>query len=401
MKDCSVLTFLVLFLLYRLREKYRKPKVVEATAEVSPSTAEGLELGRVSPHKSKGPHKSEKLVVDEHSLLIHDAHSSSAGYHSVPHVDILQKPSLASSSRGNSYGGTTSRSEADATSTNTASRGTTSAEDTQSEDDDGEERVQTITEQIHEIWETVQLQAVWRPMTFVYIFNMFQVPNVAWQSYLQLCLHFPAWILGGTVMLGSFMTFAGVLGYKYFFFKSSWRSIYVWTVMLTAFFSLMQLVLIFQWNVKYLHLSNYLFSIGDDVISSYISGIQFLPLCIMYMRLCPDGAEGSSYAMLTTFGNIALVCASNIGNQLANVWDVSNEAMRAQDVSGLWKLNTLTSVLAVLPLALLFLLPKDAEEQDELAKSKAKSPFAGAVFLCVLFGSLTWTTVTALWRINE
>ena len=27
----------------------------------------------------------------------------------------------------------------------------------------------------------------------------------------------------------------------------------------------------------------------------------------MYMRLCPDGSEGASYAMLTTFGNIALV----------------------------------------------------------------------------------------------
>lgn len=40
----------------------------------------------------------------------------------------------------------------------------------------------------------------------------------------------------------------------------------------------------------------------------------------MYMKLCPDGAEGSSYAMLTTFGNIALVCGSNIGNALAGIW---------------------------------------------------------------------------------
>ena len=51
-------------------------------------------------------------------------------------------------------------------------------------------------------------------------------------------------------------------------------------------------MLIFQINVKYLHISNYLFSLGDDVISAYISGIQFLPVCIMYTRLCPEGAEG-------------------------------------------------------------------------------------------------------------
>ena len=44
----------------------------------------------------------------------------------------------------------------------------------------------------------------------------------------------------------------------------------------------------------------------------------------MYMRLCPDGAEGASYSMLTTFGNIALVCASNLGSHLSQLWDVSN-----------------------------------------------------------------------------
>lgn len=335
------------------------------------------------------------MIIDEHSLLVHDAHAVGGGYHSVPHIDILENSLYVSPTPSEKP-----------SSKKTADNPLPSATDPANEnssgfsgEDDGEEEVQSISDQINEIWETVQLQAVWRPMCFVYIFNMFQVPNVAWQSYLQLCLEFPPWILGATVILGSFMTFAGVLGYKYFFFKSSWRSIYVWTVFLTAVFSLLQLVLIFQLNQKYLHMSNYFFSIGDDVISSYISGIQFLPLCIMYMRLCPEGAEGASYAMLTTFGNIALVCASNLGNMLSNVWDVSNDAMRRKDVSGLWKLNLTTSFLAVLPLALLFLLPKDAEEQDQLAKSKAKSKVAGIIFLVVLFGSLLWTTITALVRI--
>jgi hypothetical protein len=385
-------------------------------------------------HNSNQQHSS--LLVDEHSLLIHDAthHSSiSSGYHSIGIVDLIDDSVLYphghhhhhnnNNNNNNNNNGielsslnsnnNTSDNNNNNNHNKSSSRSTSHPLEQQvqeelaqeevlerAEEEEEEEITVTIAQQLREIWETVQLQAVWRPMTFVYLFNLFQVPNVAWQSYLQLCLHFPAWILGTTVMLGSFMTFAGVLGYKYFFFKSSWRRIYVRTVMLTAFFSLLQLILIFQYNVKYLHLSNYLFSMGDDVISAYISGIQFLPLCIMYMRLCPDGAEGSSYAMLTTFGNIALVCASNLGNMLANIWDVSNATMRAQDVSGLWKLNTLTSSLSVLPLCLLFLLPRDAEEQDELAKSKAKSPVAGAIFLVVLFGSLLWTSVTAILRIS-
>lgn len=111
----------------------------------------------------------------------------------------------------------------------------------------------------------------------MYVFNLLQVPNVAWQSYLQLALHFPSWILGLTVTIGSFMTFAGVLAYKYLFFATTWRSIYVYSVVLTTFFALLQLVLVFQLNAR-VGISNYFFSMGDDVIQAYISGIQTLPV---------------------------------------------------------------------------------------------------------------------------
>jgi hypothetical protein len=358
------------FLFFSLKEKYKAPKdpVIK------------IEMGSLqNPAHQDHYHKHHKIqsrgiLAEEHSLLIHDQHVTSAGYHSLPHVNLLPQNDKHEHVNG--------KDNSDSV-----------------EEDDEEEPIQSISEQLYEIWQTVQLKSVWRPMAFVYTFNLFQVPNVAWQSYLQLSLHFPGWILGSTVILGSFMTFAGVLAYKNFFFKSSWRNIYIWTAMLTTFFSLMQLVLIFQLNKKYLHLNNYLFSLGDDVISSYISGIQFLPLCIMYMRLCPEGAEGASYAMLTTFGNIALVCASNVGNLLASIWDVSNDALRNQDYHGLWRLNLLTSTLAMLPLSIVFLLPKKREEQDELAKSKERSKVAGVVFLIVLIGSLLWNTCTALYRV--
>jgi hypothetical protein len=98
--------------------------------------------------------------------------------------------------------------------------------------------------------------------------------------------------------------------------QTSWRKIYFWSMIITTFFSFLQLMLIFQVcphcpltflsslshsfslpflsvslsldlslslsrpqiNTKYLHISNYFFSLGDDVISAYISGIQFLPV---------------------------------------------------------------------------------------------------------------------------
>ena len=255
--------------------------------------------------------------------------------------------------------------------------------------------VPSINHQVEEIWQTVQLKAVVRPMAFVWLYNFLQVPNVAWQSYLQLTLHFEPWIIGLTATVGSVMTFFGVLAYKHFFFRASWRKIYLYTSFLTAFFSLLQLALIFQLNTRF-HISNYMFSLGDDVISQYVSGIQFLPMCLMYAKLCPVGAEGTSYALLTTFGNIALVVGSSMGNTLSSAFDVSNDTLRAGNIDGLWRLNLTTSLIALAPLFFLFLLPRDAAEQDEMSKSPARSRFGGTVFLSVLFLSLSWTIGNAL-----
>lgn len=113
-------------------------------------------------------------------------------------------------------------------------------------DESDESLYKHVMLQLDDIWNTVQLKSVWRPMAFVYVFNLLQTPNVAWQSYLQLTLHFEPYILGLMVSVGSFMTFFGVLAYKYLFFKTSWRRIYVWSVGLVTFFSLLQLVLVKQ-----------------------------------------------------------------------------------------------------------------------------------------------------------
>lgn len=254
----------------------------------------------------------------------------------------------------------------------------------------------SVPKQMQQIWETVQRTVVFGPLSFVYLYNILQVPNVAWQSYLQLALDFPPSILGITVTIGSFMTFLGIIAYKKYFFHASWRNIYIWSTVLTSFFSITQIMLIFQINQR-LHMSNYLFSVGDDVIQQFIGGVQFLPVCILYMRLCPEGSEGASYSMLTTFGNIALVCANNVGNLLASIWDVSNHAMRTHQFGGLWRLTLLTSAVSVLPLGALALLPKNQQEQDALGQCTATSRLGGTLFLVVLFASIAFS-LTAAWR---
>lgn len=80
------------------------------------------------------------------------------------------------------------------------------------------------------------------------------------------------------------MTFVGILAYKAWFIRSSWRSIYIVSTLLTTIFSLFQLLLVFQINTKYLHVPNAIFALGDDVVSAFLNGLQFLPVCIQYLR---------------------------------------------------------------------------------------------------------------------
>lgn len=44
-----------------------------------------------------------------------------------------------------------------------------------------------------------------------------------------------------------------------------------------------------------------------------------------YTRLCPQGAEGTSYALLVTFFNAALTVSQNVGTLMTRIWDVSNK----------------------------------------------------------------------------
>ncbi len=75
--------------------------------------------------------------------------------------------------------------------------------------------------------------------------------------------------------------------------------------------------------------------------------------------------------------------------------------MRNNNLGGLWRLNLLTSLLSLLPLALLHLLPGDEIEQENLSRNKEKSRLGGAVFLTVLFSSLFWSFSSAIYRLIE
>jgi len=255
-----------------------------------------------------------------------------------------------------------------------------------------EKDLKPMTQQIADIWDLCQQKAVWKPMAFIYVFNLFQVPCVAWSSFLLLGLKFQSLGLGMLNTAGAVVATLGILTYKRFFFQSSWRSLYIWCTALGTVMSVLQIMLVLRWNITLLHMPDFMFAMGDNVVSAYNAGILAVPVCVMYLQLCPKGSEGASYAMLTTFGNMAMAMSTSIGTSFGTIWEVSNLAITQHNYSGLLKLSLLTSFLKPLPLVLIWLLPSSPEKAQELKESQKRSRLGGQIFVAVLVSSMLYTT---------
>ena len=257
--------------------------------------------------------------------------------------------------------------------------------------------IKSTQSQCQEIWNTVCSRAVWQPMGFVYIYNVLQIGNAAWKEFLKSVLYFEDWQLNTLFVIANVLVYLGVMAYKYYFIKFSWRSIYVSTTLLNAILSLLQIMLIQGMTFG---LSPFVFALGDDMFADFIAGIQFLPTTIMMVHLCPVGSEGASYAMFTTVNNCALGMASALSSVLTRCWDVSKETMLTGDLSGMTKLTLLTTALQTSGLLFVRMLPKTKDDLSELHNSAySGSRRGGTLFLTITISSVLYTVVVSLLNI--
>ena len=142
--------------------------------------------------------------------------------------------------------------------------------------------VRSTKEQCQEIWTTVCSRSVWQPLAFVYIYNVLQVGNSAWNQYLKTVLLFTSTQINLIYIVAGVLLYLGIITYKYFMMDWSWRAVYVWCTLLGGVFSALQLLLLYD---KTFGVSPFLFALGDDAFADFIGGIQFLPTTIMVRSL--------------------------------------------------------------------------------------------------------------------
>ena len=107
-----------------------------------------------------------------------------------------------------------------------------------------------VRAQITAIWDMVQRRAIWQPNAFIFVYNMFYLTNPAWNSFLVEGLNFSNFDLGILSIGGAVLSYVGIVMYSKWLFNSSWRWVYVWTTVVSAVFSCLQLILVLGINKK-------------------------------------------------------------------------------------------------------------------------------------------------------
>ena len=126
---------------------------------------------------------------------------------------------------------------------------------------------------------------------------------------------------------------------------------------------------------------------GDQAFISFVSGIQFMPMCLVALALCQPGQEGATFAVMTTFSNLGISVGSSIGNLFARFWDISNSSVKAHHYNGVLRLDILTSIVQLVPICWVCMMPTGREELGQMRGSSLRwGIFFLGLFVAALCG---------------
>jgi MFS family permease len=258
---------------------------------------------------------------------------------------------------------------------------------------DGGQGYIPIKKQVYELWDLVQRRTVWWPMSFVYFYSLMQISNPVWTNYLVEGLGFDNFDLGLITIIAAVFSWIALYVYRTYFFGVNWQLIYYCTTFLNFILSAMQLLLVFDLTGG---IPKLVFACGDYAFIAFSNYMQFMPMCIVALAVIPGGIEGASYAMLTTWMNVAGEVGYDIGTSFSSIWDVSNCVLSEGKIYGLWRLTLLTSCLQLVPVFLIWMFPKDKDAVMESLKHEFRSKTAGTIFLTVLVVSILGTLIYSI-----
>ena len=243
-----------------------------------------------------------------------------------------------------------------------------------------------------DMWTFVANDGVWVPLMYLYFYNLCFVSNPAWYNFLYDGLDFSNFAVGMLYTVGSLLSVVGLYVYEKVFFKTAWRPLYLWVTVISAGFSLLQVLLV---TGETFGLPKILFATGDVSLQDFVQMLTFIPMCVMFFAMIPKGTEGTAYAMLSTWQNVAAEVGYDVGTSLDCGVNVSNSALEKGNWTGVLKLTIICGCIQFLPVFGIYvetprdkvkLLPNDIAETTAQCE-RGRSSWWGAFAFFFLFSA--------------
>lgn len=224
---------------------------------------------------------------------------------------------------------------------------------------------QVVSTQIKLLKEAVAQKAIWMPALFIFLWQATPTADSAFFFFTTNDLGFQPEFLGRVRLVTSIAAVIGIWVFQRFLKAVPFRVIFAWSTVLSTLFGFTMLLLVTHLN-RAIGIDDQWFSLGDSLILTVMGEISFMPVLVLSARICPPGVEATLFALLMSVLNLAGLLSHELGALLTQWLGVTET-----NFDNLWLLVTLTNLSTLLPLPLLFLLPKtSALGEPELISGK-------------------------------
>eukprot|EP00286_Rhodomonas_abbreviata_P021817 CAMPEP_0181304330 /NCGR_PEP_ID=MMETSP1101-20121128/9093_1 /TAXON_ID=46948 /ORGANISM="Rhodomonas abbreviata, Strain Caron Lab Isolate" /LENGTH=489 /DNA_ID=CAMNT_0023410081 /DNA_START=119 /DNA_END=1588 /DNA_ORIENTATION=- len=228
---------------------------------------------------------------------------------------------------------------------------------------------------MRDLYTTLMLPDIFYPTAFIFLLNATPSTGSAWfyfySSKPPLGLGFTSEFLGTVNVVGSVCNLAAVVLFQAFLKKTAFRPLLIWGTVISTALGLSNLLLVFHTNRQW-GIPDTFFCVGESAVQSVVGWVTSMPIIVLAARLCPEGMEGTMYALIMSINNLGGIVGSQFGALICALLGVSST-----NLDNFWLLVFICNASNILPLFLIGWIPaRDPELM--LAEKQQKTSTAPA-----------------------
>eukprot|EP01017_Pseudomicrothorax_dubius_P037798 TRINITY_DN5588_c0_g2_i2.p1 TRINITY_DN5588_c0_g2~~TRINITY_DN5588_c0_g2_i2.p1 ORF type:complete len:499 (+),score=108.74 TRINITY_DN5588_c0_g2_i2:166-1662(+) len=208
----------------------------------------------------------------------------------------------------------------------------------------------------------IRLPQLWKPILFIFVFQMTPSPSSAMFFFYTNGLKFAPEFMGQLKFIQSIANISGIWFYHRFLKFIAFKKIFSWSAVGCFFSGMTQILLVTRYNVD-LGIPDKAFCLTDSLILQTITEINTIPILVMACRFCPKNIEGTMYALLMAALNFGTMISVQLGGLL-----IAYLGITESNFSSLWILILIANVTSVMTLP--FLGCVNFEAAQELAEKR-------------------------------